>query len=228
MKRGFFKARHRLVLLAAIILIAYHCAPGQQNKFAQTQQENARALRRYNWKSRTEVRRGGERKSTKLYLTRYAVDGTLQQTLINEESQKIPTRGLRGLIARKKKEDFVELLDSLGALAKSYGNLSADRMQRFMASAIVTPETASQSRLLRIEGRGVLLPGDSMTVWVDAVTRRQRRVEVQTTFDGKPLSITSQFEDLPNGPTFMARSVIDYPGKELSVITDNFDYRRER
>jgi hypothetical protein len=211
MKRRFFTARCQLMLLVAITLIVSRSAPGQQTKFAQAQQENARALRQYHWNSRTEVRKGGETKSTKLYLMRYAVDGTLQQTLINEESQKIPTRGLRGLIARKKKEDFVELLDNLGTLAKSYGNLSADRMQRFMASATTTTETTSQSRLIRIEGRDVLLPGDSMTVWVDAATRRQRRIEVRTTFDGKPLSI-----------------VIDYPDKELTVITDNFDYRRER
>jgi hypothetical protein len=216
------------MLLVAMTLIASSVTPGQQNNFAQAQRENAKALRRYNWKTRTEVRKGGETKSIKLYLTRYAVDGTLQQTLINESSQKIPERGLRGLIARKKKEDLVELLDGLGALAKSYGNLPADRMQRLMASATTTIETTSQSRLLRIQGRDVLLPGDWMTIWVDAVTRRQRRVEVQTTFDGKPLNVTTQFQDLQNGPTFMARSVVDYPSKELMVITDNFDYERER
>lgn len=228
MKRRFFKKRRRIMLLILITLIACLAWMGQHHICAQAQQENAKALRQYNWKSRTEVRKSGETKSTKLYLMRYAVDGTLQQTLINESSQKIPTRGLRGFIAKRKKEDFVELLDGLGALAKSYGNLPPDKVRRFMAGATTTPETNSRSRLLRIQGRDVLQPGDSMTIWVDAVTRRQRRVEVQTTFDGKPLSIVSEFQDLPNGPTVMARSVVDYPSKELSVITDNFDYARER
>lgn len=229
MKRILFMARHRLALMAGVTLFACLVAHGQQpNKLAQAQQENARALRQYNWKSRTEVRKGGETKSTKLYLTRYAFDGSLQQTLISESSQSIPKFGLRGVIARKKKDDFIELLGDLGALAKSYGNLPADRMQRFMAGATITPEMNVRPTQLRIQGRDVLQPGDSMTIWVDAATRRQRRVEVQTTFDGKPMSIISEFRDLPNGPTYMARSVLGYPDKELSVITDNFDYLRER
>ncbi|HKQ52466.1 MAG TPA: hypothetical protein VJT74_08865, partial [Pyrinomonadaceae bacterium] len=191
--------KRRFLLVTTITLFACLVALGQQqrNKLAEAQQENARALRQYNWKSRTEVRKGGETKSTKLYLTRYAADGTLQQTLISESSQSIPKFGLRGMIARKKKDDFVELLGELGALAKSYGNLAPDRMQQFMAGATVTPEGGAQARLLRIHGRDVLRPGDSMTVWVDAATRRQRRVEVLTTFDEKPLSIVSDFRDLP-------------------------------
>jgi hypothetical protein len=229
MKRRLLMAWNGIGLVAAITLFTGVAALGQQqNKLAQAQQENARALHRYNWKSRTEVRKGGETKSTKLYLTRYAVDGTLQQTLISESSQSIPKFGLRGMIARKKKEDFVELVSGLGALAKSYGNLPADRMQRFLAGAVTTPEVTPQARLLRIQGRDVLQTGDSMTIWVDAATRRQRRVEVQTTYEGRPLSIVSEFRDLPNGPTYIARSVIGYPDKELAVVTDNFDHARER
>jgi len=230
MKRRLFMAQSGIGLVMAVALFTGSAAFAQQQQtdFARAQQENARALRNYNWKSRTEVRKGGETKSTKLYLTRYAADGSLHQTLISESSQSIPKFGLRGLIARKKKEDFVELLGDLGALAKSYGNLPADRMQRFMAGATKTPEATPQARLLRIEGRDVLQPGDSMTVWVDAATRRQRRVEVQTTFEGKPVSIVSEFRDLPNGPTYVARSVIGYADKELSVVTDNFGHARER
>lgn len=212
--------KRRFLLTTAIGLLACFAALGQQ--------ENAAALRQYNWKSRTEVRRGGETKSTKLYLTRYADDGTLQQTLISESSQSIPRFGLRGIIARKKKEDFVELLGQLSALAKSYGSLPPDRMRQFMARATTTPETTPQAKLFRIQGRDVLQTGDAMTVWVDAATRRQRRVEVRTSFDAKPLSIVSEFRDLPGGPTYTARSVIEYPDEGLSVITDNFDHARER
>lgn len=212
--------KRRFLLTTAIALLACFAALGQQ--------ENAAALRQYNWKSRTEVRKGGETKSTKLYLTRYAADGTPQQTLLGESSQQIPKFGLRGIIARKKKEDFVELIGELSALARSYGSLPPDRMRRFMAGATATPETTPQARLLRFQGRDVLQIGDSMTVWVDAATRRQRRVEVRTSFDAKPLSIVSEFRDLPGGPTYVARSVVEYPDEGLSVITDNFDYARER
>ena len=74
----------------------------------------------------------------------------------------------------------------------------------------------------------MLQPGDSMTVWVDAATRKQRRVEIQTTLDRKAVRIVSEFQLLPNGLAYMARSVVDYQGQELTVITENFDYLREQ
>jgi hypothetical protein len=120
----------------------------------------------------------------------------------------------------------METLDSLRTLAKSYGELRSEELQRFMAAAIVTPEMSRQQKLFRIAGSNVLRPGDSMTLWVDAVTRKQRKVEIQTTLDRKPVRIVSDFEDLPNGPTHMARSMVDYPSEELTLITENFDYAR--
>jgi hypothetical protein len=210
------------------MLFACVAVLGQQNKkFAQAQQENAKALRQYSWKSRTGVRKDDETKSIKLCQMQYDVDGNLQRTLISESQQKLPTGGLRGFIAKKKKEEFVKMLDGLGVLAKSYGELSPDKMQHFMADATLTPETNSQQSLIRIQGGDVLQQGDSMTIWVDVVTRRQRRVEIQTTFENKPVRIVSEFQDLPNGPTYMARSVIDYQSQELTITTENFDYTRK-
>lgn len=222
---------HRRVGLAlAITLLACVAVAGRQGaKFAEGQRENAKKLRQYTWKSRTEVRKDGETKSTQLHLVRYDAEGAVQQTLISQTSAQIPTRGLRGFIAKKKKEDFVETLDGLRAVAKSYGNLPPEKMQRFMSSASVTPEkTAERRNLIRVEGRDVLQPGDSMTIWLDAATRRQRRVEIQTTFDGKPVRIVSEFQDLTEGPTHVARSVVEYPSRELSITTENFDYEKAR
>lgn len=220
----------KICLVLAVIVMACSSVPGQQyDKFAQAQRANAEALREYNWWSRTEVRKDGETKSVRLYLMSYDLDGTIRQSLISgSQPQQIPTRGLRGLVAKKKKEEFVETLDGLGALARTYGNLAPAELRSFMAGAAVTPEASARQSLLRIEGGDVLRPGDSMTIWVDALTRRQRRVEVRTSYDGKPVRIVSEFRDVPKGPTYMARSVVEYPSRELSITTENFDYERER
>lgn len=42
----------------------------------------------------------------------------------------------------------------------------------------------------------------------------------------KPVRIVSDFKTLPNGATYTARSVVDYPSEELRVITEDFDYER--
>lgn len=222
-------ARREAWWALAFTVLASATAAGQQYwEFVRAGQANAEALRQYGWKSRTEVSKGGETKSSQLHLVRHGADGTLQQTLIGGSApQKIPTRGLRGLIARKKKESFVEMLEGLGALAKSYGALPPEKGQRFIARAEITAGMNVHPGLIRLDGRDVLQPGDSMTLWVDALTRRHRKVEVETTFEGRPVRLVSEFRDLAEGPTYMARSVIEYPSRELVVTTENFDHLRE-
>jgi hypothetical protein len=177
-----------------IVLLATVAVSSQMDqKFAQAQQQNAQALRQYTWKSRTEILKGGETKNVQINLMRYAVDGTIEKRLVSSTPQQnLPTRGIRGLIAQKKKEEFMETLDSLAKLAKSYGELPPAQMHRFMAAATVTPEMVIEQKLFRISGGNVLQPGDSMTLWVDAVTRRLRRVEVHTTLERKPVRVESR------------------------------------
>jgi len=219
----------RAIELGVVTLLLASVAISSQmdQRFAESRQQNAQALKQYIWKSRLEIQKEGETKRVQVSLLRYDLNGKLQKTpLASTHEQQLPTRGLRGHIAQKKKESFLESLDSLSALAKSYSELSADEMQRFMAGANVTPEMSQRQKLFRIQGSSVLQPGDSMTLWIDAVTRRMRKVEVQTYLDGKPVKIVSDFKDLPKGPTYLARSVVDYPSKEITLITENFDYER--
>ena len=219
----------RGIELGMVILLLTTAAISSQTdqKLARSQQQNAEALRQYTWKSRTEIQKGGETKSVQLALMRYDMAGRLQKTPISgTPQQQLPTRGLRGLIAQKKKENFIGTLNSLSALAMSYSELPPAAMQRFMQTATVTPEMGLQQKLLRISGNNVLQPGDSMTLWVDASTHKQHRVEIHSVLDRKPVRIVSDFQVLPNGPTYMAHSAVEYSGGELRLITDNFDYER--
>lgn len=203
-----------------IVLCAWGMSQGQQDAMKQ----NTLLLRQYTWKSQTQVRKEGEVKATKLYSSRYAADGTVVHFLLEEESAKLPKFGIRGVVAKKKKEEAQKLIEALQALAKSYGELPPAKMQAFMKSARASLETNAPQPLLRLESANVLQPGDSMIVWVDANTRRQRRIEISTSFDAKPVRIVTEFQDLPNGPTYMSRSVVEYPHEELTLTVENFEY----
>jgi len=204
----------------AIVLWAGSVAYSQRDAMKQ----NALALRQYTWKSQTQIRKEGDVKATKLYSSRYAADGTVVQLLLREESASLPKFGIRGMVAKKKKEEAQKLIEELQQLAKSYGELPPAKMQEFMKTANVTLERNAPQPLLRLESTNVLQPGDSMTIWIDANTRRQRRVEINSSLDEKPVRIVTEFRDLPNGPTYMARSVVDYPREELTLTLENFDY----
>lgn len=204
----------------AIVLWAGSVAYGQQDAMKQ----NALALRQYTWKSQTQIRKEGEVKATKLFTSRYAADGTVVQLLVEEHSASLPKFGIRGMVAKKKKEEAQKLIEELQRLAKSYGELPPAKMQEFMKTATPTLVTNVPEPLLRLESTNVLRPGDSMIVWLDANTRRQRRIEINSIFDEKPVRILTEFRDLPNGPTYMARSVVDYPREDLTLTMENFDY----
>ena len=193
------------------------------NRRARTQPDNTAALRQYEWKSRTEIRKDGETKRVEVASMRYDENGQLQKTIIGSTPEPdLPKFGLRHRIAKHKLADFREKIASLVALAQSYAELAPDRKQRFMTTAAMT----SAENLLRLDARDVLQSGDSMTIFVDAVSRKQRRVEIQTAFDQKPVRIVSQFADLPGGPTYMARSEVTCDGNSIMFITENFDYTR--
>jgi len=215
----------------ALMLSSWTLAQGQQGqqdqKFTQAMKQNALALRQYSWKSQTQIRKDGEVKGTKVYMNRYAADGTVVQLLLEESSAKLPKFGIRGMVAKKKKEEAAELIEALQKLAKSYGELPPAKMHEFMGRATATLETNTPQPLLRLEANDILQPNDSMTVWVDANTRRQRRIQINSSYDAKPVRIVSEFRDLPGGPTYMARSVLDYPREELTLTVENFDHQHD-
>lgn len=214
---------------AAIGLLTSVAAFAQiDQRFAHAQQENALALRKYEWKARTEIQKDGETKRVQLALMRYDLNGNVQTTTISSTPEPdLPKFGLRKAIGKKKMADFKDKLEQLSALARSYSELAPDTMQRFIATATVSPEITMQQKLVRVEGRDVLHSGDSLTLWIDALSHKQRRVEIHTSLDGKPVRIVSDFQDLPQrGPTYMARSQVNYDGTDLVIVTENFDYVR--
>lgn len=204
------------------LICSWSMAHGQQaeQKMALAMKQNQIALQQYTWKSQTQIRKDGEIKATKLFSSRYAANGEVVQLLLEEQSAKAPKFGIRGMVAKKKKEEAMELIDGLQRFAKSYAELPAGKMQEIMKTAKVMLEGKS----LRLESANVLQPDDSMTIWLDATTRRQRRIEINSSYDAKPVRIVTEFKDLPDGPTYLARSVVEYPGEKLTLTMENFGY----
>jgi len=109
--------------------------------------------------------------------------------------------------------------EDLRHLVKSYSE--PDTMQRFMATAKATPE----QNVVQLKAYDVIQSGDSMTIWLDMISKKQRRVEIQTSMNEKPVKIVSEFQGIgPSGPTYMSRNQVNYSGTSLVIITQNFDY----
>jgi hypothetical protein len=215
------RTRYRFVcVLIAASLTTATLSAQVDGSFAQAQRANAEKLRQYTWKSRTEVQKKGTTKSVQLMLVRYDTRGQLQATPLSNTTAQVPELGLRGHIARKKKEDLLQTIEYLKALVATYRDLPPDEIQSLMACA-----TAAQGQL-RASGTNLIQRGDALTVWMDPATRKLRKVEIITALDKNTVRAVFEFQDLPNGPTTMERSVIQYPVDELTLLTENFDFAK--
>jgi len=218
------------VATGALLTLSALTAPAQTNQMAamaQAAQANAAALRQYQWKQRTEVQRKAETKRVQVASVQYDRQGQMQTTPISSTPEPdLPKFGLRKAIAEKKVKEFRETVQQLGDLARSYSNLTPEQMQRFMATATTTPDVTAQGKFMRAEGHDVLRGGDSMTIWLEAGSRKQRRIQIQTQLQGKPVQIVSEFKDLPeNGPRYMATSRVSYDDDDVVILTSNFDHQ---
>ena len=204
-----------------------------QPSFAESQKANAQALRQYSWKSRTEIKLKGESKNVKLEQVRYDANGKLQKTPLGAPPQAAPPpaqggRGgrLKANIIENKKEEFGELMQGLGQLVASYGQLPPDKLQAFKASATTGRGEGALQGTAQIQGVNVLEQGDSMTIWIDPASQMMRRVEIKTIYDKKPATLVADYQSVPNGPTYMAHAMLTYPEKNVELTVDNSDYVR--
>ncbi|MBI1765251.1 MAG: hypothetical protein HYR56_27880 [Acidobacteria bacterium] len=223
--RAWIGAGSLIRLLLCSVLVAQAQDPGQlKEMFARAQQQNAQALKQYTWKSRNEVRKNGESKSTQVFALRYDALGNLQKSQIGGSAPPAMPKGpILGRIAEKKKEDFIETVNALRAQVEAYSHLTPAKMQAFLASATITARL--DQGVVQLHGGNVLQAGDTLTIWLDARTRKQRRVEIATVLERNPVRAVIEFDDLPMGPTYMARTVVDYPKEALQLLTENFDYK---
>jgi len=75
-------------------------------------------------------------------------------------------------------------------------------------------------------GTNVVQPGDSLTIWVNAMTKHVARIQVNTTFQGNAVQLNATFATIPSGLNYVAFAEATVPSKQLSVQVQNFDYTR--
>ena len=222
------------LLRAAVVLVALSSAAVFAQgppSFAETQKANAQALRQYSWKSRTELKLKGESKSVKLEQVSYDLNGKTQKTPIEgapPAAQAPAPSGRSGRLKKKvienKKEEFGEMMQGLGQLVASYGQLPPDKLQAFKATATKAQGEGTMQGMAQVQGLNVLQPGDSVTIWIDPASQMMRQVEIKTIYDKKPATLVAEYRSVPNGPTYMARTVLTYPEKNVELTVDNYDY----
>lgn len=178
-------------------------------------QANGKQMVTYQWKQRTTIIRKGNAAGVKIDEVRFDGAGQLQRiTLARPEERKM------GPLMARKAADVKEDVREVMQLASMYAN------PQQLAQAIRKGEIWEGPGSLRVQARSVLLPTDEMQMMVDPATYLPVRVDFKTQFEGSPVTIAIDYNQLPNGPAMAARMTVQIPKDGITVNVESYDFAR--
>lgn len=225
------KAFTRICMISLLVLLwvpSFLSAQGGP-EIGRRMAQNIEALKKYSWKVRTEVKMDGETKSVSLVLLRFDIDGKIQKTPLSAPPQPKKARGIKGRKMKQKQEEMQELIQGLSQTTMAYLHPYPQQVEDFLQKANVWEgKSGATGGSTRIEGNGFIKPKDSVNYYLHSETKSPLKMEAKTDFGGKPMQITADYRDLPNGPTYVAKVIVTYPEAKMQLIIENFDYTLQR
>ena len=227
MERSVLPMAVLISLVCSPVVLAQTAQPTVASRavqIAEARQANAALMHQYTWTSRTEIIDQGQVKDTRIEVVHYTPFGQLQRSLLNDESAPLPLGFLRRAIAQSERQQMEQYLTGLRGLLDQYTLPTTGKILDFMMSA--KPMGPDAAGLFSMAGSNVVLPGDSLTIWVNGFTRHVARIQVNSSFQGDPVQLNATFSTLPSGLNYMAYAEVTVPNKQLSVQAQNFNYTR--
>ena len=137
-----------------------------------------------------------------------------------------------GKIAKKaaanKKEELTDYMNSAAALVHGYIPPDPTRIQQAVAAGKVAVNMLQPGRLVRLDIRDYLKPGDVLGVEVELPTNRLVRMTVATYVDTPKDAVTLNvgMGVLPDGTLYPMQSALDAKSKGVAVNVENSGYRK--
>ena len=148
--------------------------------------------------------------------------GSFNYTALSNQEAPLPGGFLRKRIAENEREKTEAYIKGLRAFLHQYTMASAGSMINFISQSTI-PAPGPDGNL-QLTGGSVVVPGDTVALWINAPTRQTRRLTVMTFYQGDEVSVSATFKTLASGLTYMSFGQINVPDKGLSLQLQNFDY----
>jgi len=217
-----------LVLLVGLLLSAAASAQQPTSAVMTAMAANAKQLKHYTYKQRTETYHKGELKNARVEEIHFNPSGERVSIPLKQENAE-PETYHRGpgarLIAKKvaeKKEEMKEYAERLMSLASRYLAADPAKLQAALTNAEVT--TGGTSNQTRITLRDFVKSGDSMVMMFDPVTHRPTKTRVFTSLDDDSVSITLAFDQIGEGPDYPGKTVVSADAKQLEIRLYTYAY----
>lgn len=197
--------------------------PGQAaDAYAAGAKQNAQLMQKYTWKMRVQLTYKGEQKPASLYQMNY-VGGQLQKTEISappEESGR--KHGIKHRVTEDKMGEIKSEVEALVELTKKYMAPTPGQMFDFYSKATIGPAPTGG---VQASGTNFIQPGDKVTYFIDPATKSPTSYTFASSLQGKPVTGTAQYAQVPGGPKYASQLTINDPSDNLSVAVTNFEYQ---
>jgi hypothetical protein len=195
-------------------------------RIAEARQANANLMRQFGWESRTQISVNGEVKDTRVDSMGYGPDGQLQRNNLSDQTARVRGLFLRHLIAAVDKQQLEQYLTGLRGLLEQYTLPGPGGVQEFLNRAVASGPDAQG--LFQVTGRGILQPGDVFTLVFNPTTRQPTHVDVSTSFQGEPVTLSASFRTMqPSGLNYVEFANVNAPAKQVNVQVSNYNYFRK-
>jgi hypothetical protein len=195
---------------------------GLAGEIIQARQKNDALVRQFSWECRTDVLLDGVSKDLRIEQVNYGPGGQLQRTLVNDQGAPLPFGFLAARIAEEARAQVQQALVGLRGLLDQYTLPSSGKIVGFISQATISVPDANG--LLQLTGSSVVVPGDLLSLWVNARTRQPWRMRIMTYYQGYEVTATATFNTLASGLNYMAYAQVNAPATGITVQVQNFDY----
>lgn len=189
-------------------------------------QQSQAVLRKYEWIETQVVTYKGEEKSSKQSRCYYGVDGKLQKVEENATQGKTPG-GLRGKIAKNKKEEMTEYMQQAVATIKQYVPPDPALIQKSFQSGYAAFYPTQPGKATTISFGSYLKPNDNLMLEIDTANNRILGVTIQTYIESPKdaVSMNVSYSTFPDGTIYPSQTVLNAPAKQIQVKIQNSGYR---
>jgi hypothetical protein len=188
---------------------------------------NKQKLAQYMWTETETIAIKGEVKDTKTYQVRM-MNGQQQKTLVNNQQAQSGGREgrLKERIVDKKKAEYQEYGQAIGALAKQYTTPNPDRLMQAkqQGNLSIQPSNGTVSLVIK----SFVKPNDQVTMTISEQTKAPVSIQVNSYLNDPKdvVTINAQFAQLPDGTNHVATTTINGEQKHLTVTDQNSNYEK--
>ena len=195
----------------------------------ENQEANKQKLAQYTWTETETISLKGNVKDTKVYQVQM-VNEQPQKTLVSNQQAQQGGGGREGRfkqhVVEKKKEEFQEYGQQIGALAKQYTTPNPEALMQAKQAGNVSLQPGSGNFGLVV--KNYVKQGDSITFTISAQSKQLQSVNVQSYLNdpSDKVTINAQFAQLPDGTNHVASTLINGVSKQLTVNDVNSNYQK--